>query len=120
LTETCLKVGKKFLGPSKHNSTNLNAISQSLYCFNGTLRNLQTHCEINGDDQDRLGTLNHLADPLKRSEDALKIISKRLENVNMLGQYVVGKPFDRELQKSLRALEEARKLFELALHSDNR
>jgi hypothetical protein len=38
----------------------------------------------------------------------------------MLGQYVVGKPFDRELQKSLLALEEAAKLFELALHSDNR
>lgn len=118
LTGTCLKLGTKFLGPSQHSPASLGAISQSLYSFNGTIRNLQTHYEINEEDQARLNALSHLAEPLKRCEESLRMISERLETMNFMGQYVVGKLFDRKLKRSLHVLEEARKLFELALHSD--
>ncbi len=119
LTEVCLKLGKKFFGPSQRNSADLRKLSQSLYSFNGTVRNLQAHYKINGDDKARLDALNHLEKPLKQCEVVLDIVSKRLEHVDFLGQYVVGKSFDRKLQKHLDALEDARDLFELALHSDN-
>lgn len=119
LAAACLKVGRRLFGSSEHNSARLLTIVQSLYSFNGTIRNLQTHYEINEDDQARLDTLSHLAEPLKRCEEALAVISKRLETVNFLGQYIIGNLFDKKLEKSLRELEEARKLFKLALLSDN-
>ena len=91
LTGTCLKLGKNFLGPSQHSSASLNAISQSLYSFNAAIQNLQTHYEINEEDHARLHALSPLAEPLKRCEEALGIISERLDTVDFLGQYVVGK-----------------------------
>ena len=118
LTAVCLKVSKRFLGPSQYSSASLDAISKSLYTFNGTIKNLQTNYEINEDDQARLDALNHLAKPLKRCEDALEIIRERLQNATFLGRYVVGKRFDRKLKNTLQDIEEARKLFEIALHSD--
>lgn len=119
LTGTCLKLGKKLFGPSQHSSASLNAISQSLYSFNGTIRNLQTHYEINEEDQARLDALSCLAEPLERCKEALGIISERLETTDFFTQYIVGKSFDKKLEKSLHILEEARKLFELTLRSDH-
>lgn len=119
LTGACLKLGAKFLGPSRHNSATLSTITQSLYSFNGTVSSLQAHYKIHEDDQERLNALTRLAEPLKRCEEVLRIISERLETVDFLGQYVVGKLFDKKLQRSLHVLEEARKLFELTLHCDN-
>jgi len=118
LTGACLKLGKKFLGPSQHSPAGLDLIAKSLYDFNGAIKNLQTHYEINEDDQTRLNALNHLAEPLKRCEEALEIIRERLQNTTFLGRYVVGERFDRKLKKSLQVMEEARKLFEMALYSD--
>lgn len=119
LTGACLRLGKKLLGPSKHSSASLDLISRSLYSFNGTIKNLQTHYEINEDDQARLDALIHLSEPLRRCEKVLEIIKDRLENTTFIGQYVVGECFDRKLKKSLQEMEEARKLFEMALHSDH-
>jgi hypothetical protein len=119
LTETCLRLGKKFLGPSHHSPTRLDTIAQSLYSFNRIIRNLQTHYQINEKDQARLDALSHLTEPLKKCMEALEIISERLQTVDFLGQYVVGKLFDTKLKRSLHVLEEARKLFELVLHSDH-
>ena len=118
LTAVCLKVSKKFLGPSQYSSASLDSILKSLYAFNGTIKNLQTHYEINEDDQARLDALNHLAKPLKSCEEALEIIRERLQNTTFFGHYVVGERFDRKLKNTLQDMEEARKLFEIALHSD--
>jgi hypothetical protein len=117
LTAVCLKLSKKFLGPSQYSSASLDSISKSLYAFNGTIKNLQTNYEINEDDQARLDALNYLAKPLKRCEEALEIIRERLQNATFLGRYVVGERFDRKLKNTLQDMEEARKLFEIALHS---
>jgi hypothetical protein len=120
LTASCIKLTQKFLGPSQHNSESLGAIQQALYSFNGTIKNLQTHLEINEEDHTRLEALNHLDEPIKRCDCALKMLQDRLENVNFLGQYLVGNRFDGRLRKCLKTIAEARRLFELALAADQK
>ena len=66
LTGSCLKIGSKFLGPSKHNSKHLAHISSDLYNLNGSIVNLQMHYILHEEDEVRLTALSHLEEPLKR------------------------------------------------------
>lgn len=118
LTTACLKLGNKYLGPSIHDSTSLKALLSTLYNFNGTVKNLQTHLEINEEDHARLETLRHLGLPLQRCEEALNMIQDRLKAAGVFGQYVIGSRFDSKLQKALKGIEDSRVLFELALKAD--
>ena len=104
LTGICLRLGNKFLGPSHRSPAGLHLIAKSLYEFNGAIKNLQTHYEINEDNQIRLNGLNHLAESLKRCEEALEIVREQLQNTSFLGRYVVGARFDRKLKKSLQVI----------------
>jgi hypothetical protein len=54
LTEACLKLSSKLTGPSSYKPERLQSLSTTLYNFNGTIKNLQTHLEIHEDDQARL------------------------------------------------------------------
>lgn len=115
LTGTCLKLCNRFLGPSKHS---LEEISATLYGFHGAIRNLQTHLEINEEDQTRLDALNYLDRPLANCKEALELLEKRLKNTSFLGQYVVGNLFDKRLKGVLDTLKNSKSVFELTLHAD--
>lgn len=78
LSGACLKLSSKLLGPSSYKPERLQSLSTSLYGFNGTIRNLQTHLEIHEDDRARFDTLNHLQEPLMRCRDALQLLSSRM------------------------------------------
>jgi hypothetical protein len=120
LTELTLKLAHKHigLGPSRFDNAGLQSISRALYAFNGVLQNLQTNLRINEADEARLQTLNHLSEPLSQCGEALKLLSDRLENQTFVRKHVIGERFDRKLEKALSVIEDARKLVELALLSD--
>ena len=120
LTELTLKLAHKHmgLGPSRFDKTELQTISRALYTFNGMLQTLQTHLRINEEDEARLQTLNHLTEPLNRCKEALELLSDRLENATFIGRHIIGEHFDRKLKKALSVIEDALKLIELALLSD--
>lgn len=120
LTELTLKLANKHmgLGPSRHNDTELLRISQSVYAFHGILQSLQTHLRICEEDEGRLQTLDRLLEPLERCKEALGLISDRLKNAKFIGKYLVGERFDRKLKSALLVLEEAQKLVQLSLVSD--
>jgi hypothetical protein len=120
LTELTLRLANKYigLGPSQFGNAELQSIFQALYAFNGMLQNLQTHLRINEEDETRLQTLSHLTDPLDRCKEALTLLSSRLENLTFIGKHIIGEHFDRKLKKALLIIEDARKLIELALLSD--
>jgi hypothetical protein len=82
------------------------------------LQTLQTHLQFNEEDEARLQTLNHLTEPLGRCKEALELLSGRLENPTFIGNHIVGERFDRKLKKALSIIDDARKLIELALLSD--
>jgi hypothetical protein len=118
LAGSCLKLSKKFLGPSEFGSSDLNSMTTALYGFNGAIKSFQTHLEIYEDDEARLGSLEYLKPALKRCEEALNVIKDFVEKSGFIGKHVIGPRFDRKLKASLKALDGAKELFMLALHSD--
>jgi hypothetical protein len=84
----------------------------------GALEGLKTHMEVNSDDCDRMMALQHLDMPLKECKVAVSLVETRLKSVNLVGKYVVGKLWDRKLDKSLKKLDEAKQLLELSMHAD--
>jgi hypothetical protein len=120
LTGACLKVTSKPIGPSSYKPERLRTLSKTLYGFNGTIKNLQTHLEIYEDDQARLETLNYLEEPIARCREALELLIVRTESDGVFTQYILGLRFDKKFDLCLRVLNDAKDLLELALQCDQR
>lgn len=119
LTGSCIKIGGRYLGPTKHTSKDLNELSSVLYQFHGTITTLELHHRIHEEDEARLYALSHLNQPLKKCEQALTIIKQRLENINSIEKYVTGSRFDRDLKQAMHDIAESKSLFEIAVLTDN-
>jgi len=120
LAGSCLKLSRKFLGPSEFGSSDLNSMTTALYGFNGVVKSFQTHLEIYEDDEARLSSLEYLKPVLKQCGEALNIIEDFIGKSSFIGKHVIGPRFDYKLKTSLKALNEAKELFMLALHADQR
>jgi hypothetical protein len=120
LARSCLKLSRKFLGPSEFGSSNLASIITALYRFNGVVKSIQKHLEIYEDDEVRLSSLAYLKPVLKQCEEALHIIEDFVGKSSFIGKHVIGLRFDFKVKTSLKALDGAKELFMLALHADQR
>ena len=118
LAGSCLKLSRKWIGPSEFGSTDLTGIKTALYGFNGAMKTFQTHLEIHEDDEALLGSLEYLKPVLERCKEALDITKDFMENSGFIGKHLIGPKFDRKLKTSLKALDGAKELFMLALHGD--
>jgi hypothetical protein len=118
LAGSCLKQSKKIIGPSDFSSSDLKSMTTALYGFNGALKTFQTHLEIHDDDEARLSSLEYLKPALGRCEEALNVIKDFMERRSFIGKHIIGPKFDRKLKTSLTALDGAKELFTMALHSD--
>lgn len=118
LVESCLKLSRKWIGPSRFSSSQLKDITTALYKFNGAIKTFQTHLEINEEDEARLSSLDRLKPALEKSKEALDKIRDFMEQAGIFKKYVIGPAFDRKLEPLLQALDDAKKLFMLALHAD--
>ncbi|KAL2130414.1 hypothetical protein VTI74DRAFT_6503 [Chaetomium olivicolor] len=117
LTGACLKLSKKWLGPSEFSMSELNMMMVDLYAFNGVLQSFQARLEAHRDDEARILGLNHLSPVLHRCEEALKRIRDFMEKSSSIGRYLAPQ-FDKKLKLSLQVLERAKGLFELAVSAD--
>ncbi|KAH7000948.1 hypothetical protein EDB80DRAFT_685921 [Ilyonectria destructans] len=109
LTQACLRLGKRHLGPSQHTTANLTALLQELYCFNDAMTILHAHLlETYEKDEARLNTFAFLESSLKNCNDALFLLEKQLASTTFMDRKVVGKSFDRKLNKSLDVLKSGR------------
>ena len=118
LAGSCLKLSRRFVGPSEYGSSDLDSMVTALYGFTGALKTFQTHLEIYEDDEARLTSLEYLKPALKQCEEALNIIKDFVEKSNFIGKHFTGPKFDRKLKISLKALDGAKELLILALHAD--
>lgn len=118
LAGSCLKLTKKWIGPSEFGSTDLTVMTTALYEFNGAMKNFQTHLEIHEESEARLNSLEHLKPALKRCEEALNVVKEFIEGSGFIGKYLIGPKFDRKLKALLKALDGAKELFMLALYGD--
>lgn len=120
VTGICLKYTNKFVGPSKHNSADLQSLLSTLYAFNGSVKNLQTHLEICEEDQARLAALSYIEKPLADCKDVLGLLEERLKSTSFVAKHVVGVRFDARLRRFLSCLEHSRALFNETLQGDQR
>ena len=118
ITGSCLKLSRKWLGPSEFDTSDLTAMTTTLYEFNGVMKMFQTYLEIHEDDEARLSNLEYLRPALRRCEEVLNIIKDFMERSGFVGKHLVGPRFDRKLKTALKALDGAKELFMLALHAD--
>ena len=114
LTGTLLKR----VGPSDHNKKDLLHIHKVVYGMHGAYQGLKLHLEIDAEDRARLSELD-LEGSLRVCQEVLDLLSERLRTVNFFGQYIVGSLWDGKLKKCVKRLEEAKEIFELALHADH-
>jgi hypothetical protein len=61
LAGSCLKLSRKFLGPSEFSSFDLTSMTTALYGLNGAVKSFQTLLKIYEDDEARLSSLLPLA-----------------------------------------------------------
>jgi hypothetical protein len=108
----------KRVGPSDHNKADLNRILQVVSGFNGAYEGLKLCLQFNENDQARLSMLQHLEGLLKDTKEVLEFLESRLKNVRFVGQYIIGSNWDGRFKKHLKRLEDAKALFELAMHAD--
>jgi hypothetical protein len=120
LAGSCLKLSRKFLGPSEFGSSSLASMTAALYGFNGAVKSFQTYLEIYDDDEARLSSLETLKPVLKQCEEALHIIEDFVGKSSFIEKHVIGSKFDSRVKSSLKALDGAKELFILALHTDQR
>lgn len=119
LTGSCIKIGGRFFGPTKHTSEDLKDLRSSLYQFHGTITTLELHYRLHEEDEARLRALSQLDQPLERCQQALKTIKQRLENVNFLEKHFIGSRFDAKLKQAMHDVAQSRPLFETAVLADN-
>lgn len=123
VTGACIKCISKFVGPSQHDSQDLEDIKRDLYSFNAAITNLELHLEAHEEDQVRLNALSTLEEPLKVCKESLDLIQTRLKDVTFMRKMrnqVLGVRFDEKLKRSLRTLKMSRTFFDEVLHMDER
>lgn len=108
----------KRVGPSHHSTSQLNRILFVTSSFRGACEGLKLCLEFNEKDSARSMALRQLEAPLKESKAVLDLLQQRLRGVSLVGQHLVGVLWDAKLKSSLQRLEEAKALFELAMHAD--
>ena len=116
LTSNCLQVCR--IGPSKHSQDFLQSLSEQLWSFNGSLKNLETHYQIYEEGQARSNLLPSIEDPLSACKTALDAIREHLESKHSFKKFVRGARFDAGLERHLICLKNSRILFHEALQAD--
>ena len=118
LTSSCIKVCRKYVGPSKYSEKDMKEISEGLWVFNGSLRNLETHYSIYEEDQAGSNALPSIKEPLSRCDEALKSIQKHMESKSPVKKFFAGARFDSAFEKHLKCLKDSRILFHHLLQVD--
>jgi hypothetical protein len=118
LTGSCLKLSRKWIGPSEFGTSDLKSIEKALYEFSGVMKTFETHLEIHEDDVARLNSLNYLKPALEQCNMALEVMKEFVGGCSFIGKHMIGPKFDRKLKASLRVLDRAKELFMLALQAD--
>jgi hypothetical protein len=114
---SCLKLAKKHVGPSALSSVEVANLMKTVYEFHGAMRSFHTHLEIYEDDETRIASLEYFEPVLKQSLESAQIIKEYLGS-GLVAKTFRGSKFDRKLKASLKSLDDASKLFSIAVLAD--
>lgn len=114
----CLKLAKKFVGPSKFGKSELAATNSTLYESLGILNSFKTFLELHEDDECHMQTLVHLGPAVDRCREALQTIKTFMQGTSKVEKIWKGAKFDKDFKSALNAVDESSKLFKLAVMAD--
>jgi len=114
---SCLKFVKKRVGPSALSASEAEELKRSLYNFHGVMGSFQMHLQLHDDDDDRISSLEYLKPALDRSAESLQIINRYLAG-GRTDKLFGGAKFDKQIKSSLKSLDDASKIFNMAVLSD--
>lgn len=114
----CLKLAKKFVGPSKFGKAELAAANSTLYEALGILNSFKAFLDLHEDDESHMQTLVHLEPAMDRCQEALKTIRVFMQGTSTVEKIWKGARFDKEFKNALNAVDSSSKLFKLAVMAD--
>jgi hypothetical protein len=94
----CLKLSRKFIGPSTLSNTELIALNISLHEFHGVIRTFHTHLEIYHDDDSHIKSLEYLKPVIAQCNEAIGIVKAFMQDTSVLQKALRGSKFDRRLR----------------------
>ena len=118
LTNSCLKVCRKFLGPSKHDKTYIQAVYGEIMDFNGSLKSLEDHYRIFEESDDRSIKLSSIEKPMSVCEKTLESLQGHLESKGFVRKIINGARLDTVLERHLKCLKNSRNLLHELLQMD--
>ncbi|MCJ1429928.1 hypothetical protein MMC29_007843 [Sticta canariensis] len=86
--------------------------------FSGAYEGLRTSLRLIEEDETRLSSLQHLEEPLRDCKLTWNFWQRGWKAAAFWGQYRVGSSWDTELKRRLKILQDAKKLFGIALDAD--
>lgn len=115
--QSCLKMIKKQIGPSAMSSEEMQNMMKTLWGINGVMGSFKAYQELHDDDDDRMSSLEYLKPVATRSCEAIQIIKDYIGS-GRRERFLHGVKFDKKLKLALKALEDASRLFSMALVSN--
>jgi hypothetical protein len=82
LTASCLKLSKKWIGPSEFGTAELKAVEKTLLEFTGAMKTFETFVEIYEDDEARPVTELYERYKPKRTRPSIDELSKALQDIS--------------------------------------
>lgn len=120
-TQTCMKMVKRFMGPSEHSSEDLKTMHRSLSDFWGVILvfNVQLN-QLDEDDEDdsaKLQSLEYLQPVVDNCNDSVQSIKEFMKS-RRSKKFFGGVIFDKRLQKLLKELDNAKEIFKISATAD--
>ncbi|KAK2766557.1 zinc finger protein [Colletotrichum kahawae] len=98
-------------------SEEMQSMMKTLWELNGVMGSFKTHQGIHDDDDDRMTSLEYLNPIVSRLYEAIRII-KNYVNSGRKERFLNGVKFDKSLRLTLKSIDDATKLFSIALISN--
>ena len=116
--KSSLKLARKHgVGPSALSLVEIESVRKTLFDVHGAMNNMKIYLDINDDEELNTTSLQYLKPVVERSSEALRIINGYLGR-GRTAKAFRGANFDKELKMSLESLDNASKLFNMAVIMD--
>ncbi|KAK1965453.1 hypothetical protein LY78DRAFT_95383 [Colletotrichum sublineola] len=114
---SCLKAIKKNIGPSAMSAPETEDMMKTLYEIHGVVGSFKAHLDLHDDDDDRMESLRYLMPVINRSSEALQAVKDYVSS-GRAEKAFRGTKFDKTLRVSLKRLDDASKVFSMAILSN--
>lgn len=117
LVTSCLKGINKHIGPSVTSSAEIEKANETLYNILSVTSGFKTYLDLHDEDEDHMNILEVLAPVVTETLNAVQII-KDYVGSGRTERAFRGVRFDRKLTKALKSLDEASKVFKMAVSAN--